>query len=365
MSECLVSFKETQNSEFQNSEFQSSEFPAVSIIIPVRNEEEYICACLSNIDDQTYPNIVEVICVDGLSNDSSRTLIEGYQSKNFQVRLLDNPKGIVPVAMNTGIRFSVGEIIVRIDSRTFIEPDYVANAVSLLQTMGAAGVGGPQVSDGINYVSKVIAIAMNSRFGMGAAHRFPKDGMYVDTVYLGVYKKDTIEQVGYFDERFVRNQDYEFNYRVSQQVGPLYCSPKIKSTYIGRSSLAKLSRQFNQYGYWKTRTIRKHPRSLKVRQMVAPLLVTTLAVSGFLSLFIAKLFLVTSAIFLLYAAASIYFSFKQLGQYDSRYVVALPLVYGIIHFSWGIGFIHGLIELVFSNKLRTEFQPTEALGIST
>jgi len=333
----------------------------VSIIIPVRNEAEYIGTCLQHIFNQTYPHILEVICIDGDSTDATRTVIEQFNTTHFSIHLLDNPAGIVPPAMNIGIRAAIGDIIVRIDSRTYISPDYVENIVEILESGIAVGAGGPQRTQGINYISKAISLAMNSRFGMGAAHRVTSKGMYADTIYLGAYHRDTIRKAGYFDERFIRNQDYEFNYRVRKYVGDLYCSPDVKSLYIGRSSLSGLCKQFFQYGYWKTRTLWKHPESLKVRQLVAPSFVLSLlillgasfatswALYGFLTLI--SLYLAANVIFVILEARK-----TENRNIHTKFFAFLPIIYMIMHFSWGTGFSVGAITLARSSSLRKSFR---------
>jgi glycosyltransferase involved in cell wall biosynthesis len=331
--------------------------PTVSIIVPIRNEHKYIKSCLDAILAQDYPaELLEVIFVDGMSDDGSREIITSYMATHSHLRLLDNPKQIVPPAMNLGIRAAQGEIIIRVDARTFIAPDYVSKSVHYLQNGKAVGVSGPQRANGTNYVTKAIALTMNSPFGMASVHRYVEQGRYTDTFYLGAYHRRTIEQAGFFDEKFVRNQDYEFNYRVRKKVGKLFCSPDIQSTYTGRAGLVALWRQYWQFGYWKTRTIWKHPGSMKLRHLVAPMFSTSLLITGAMGLVWAEFRYLFGTIVGLYLLANLTASLTELRTASPGFLLLLPLIFGIMHISWGFGFLWGAITLLCSSAERERFR---------
>jgi glycosyltransferase involved in cell wall biosynthesis len=326
----------------------------VSIIIPMRNEQKHIARCLNAILAQDYPrDLIEVICVDGMSDDGTREIVESFGPPCSSIRLLDNPKQTAPAAMNIGIRASHGDIVIRVDSRCFISTDYVRQCVEHLHKTGAWNVGGRQQAEAQdNLVSRLIAMASTSPFGMGGAKfRYSDKAQYVDTVYLGAYPKWVLEKVGLYDESLVRNQDYELNYRVRAAGGSIYFTPKIRSVYYGRTSLKKLWKQFFQYGFWKTRVLYRHPASLKPRHLVAPAFVLALVV-GLLSCLFAPGRILFASILLSYTVTSLFFSLRATTQAKSRlHLLLLPVVFASMHLSWGLGFWWGLLALAFRPHL--------------
>ncbi len=315
----------------------------VSVIIPMRNEENFIGACLDSIIANDYPKeYLEVIVLDGMSSDRSREIVLDYSARYPYIRLLDNPGRIAPTALNIGIREARGEIIIRMDAHAVYAPDYISNCVELLQTSGAANVGGLQRAIGNNYISNAIALATTSRFGIGdAKYRYAEKEMWVDTVYLGAWYKKTLEAIGGFNEKWVVNQDYELNYRLRAAGKKILLSPKIRCWYFVRDSLRKLARQYFRYGMWKVKTLVAHPDSLRWRQMAPPLLVTALLLSMILlvsgqkiGLFIPLIYFIASLV------ASVVLAFKR----GLRYLPILPIVFWTLHLSWGTGFFAGLVR---------------------
>jgi GT2 family glycosyltransferase len=322
--------------------------PTVSIVIPMRNEECHITQCLDAILVQDYPSeLIDIVCVDGMSDDSTREIVRSYTDKYSDIQLLDNPQRIVPTAMNIGIQATKGDIVIRIDARCFVEPDYVSQCVHYLRETGAWNVGGPQqAEEQDDPVSETIALAMTSPFGIGGSKfHYSDEPQYVDTVYLGAYPRWVFDEVGLYDESLVRNQDYELNHRVCKAGGRIYFTPEIRSVYYGRASLGKLWEQYFQYGFWKVRVLKKHPDSLKWRHLVAPLFVASLGVSSLFSwLWIGRLVLLV--IMFSYTTASAIASINALSDAeDRRSVLLLPLVFAILHLSWGLGFWWGLLNI--------------------
>ncbi len=248
------------------------EWPTVSIIIPVRNEMCHISECLDALLAQDYPReLMEVICVDGYSDDGTRAIVDEYIAGNPHLSLLDNPGRIVSPAMNAGISAAQGDIVIRIDARCIVEQDYVRQCVRTLQQTGAQNVGGPQVAVGLDSVqAQAIAVATTSPVGIGnSKFRYATEPQFVDTVYLGSYPRAVFRRIGLYDEQLLRNQDYELNHRLRKAGGKIYFTPLIRSVYYSRPTLRRLWRQYFQYGFWKVHTLRLHPDSLKWRQMVA------------------------------------------------------------------------------------------------
>ncbi len=326
------------------------EMPFVSVVIPIRNEEYFIARCLQSVVDQDYPHDrMEVLVVDGRSEDRTREIVAEFGSRYPMIKLLDNPKLSTPAGLNIGIREAKGDVIVRVDGHCVLEADYVRQCVRCLRETGADNVGGLMKTVGEGYVAQVIALAINSFFGSGGSKfHYSSKEQYVDTVYLGAFPRHVFDRVGYFNERLMRNQDYELNYRIRAAGGKIFLSPAIRSSYYGRSTLRGLWQQYFQYGFWKIEMIRLHPKSVRLRQLVPPLFVFSLVAAGLLSpihqVFL-RLFLLILASYLL---ASLLASLKLARRKGWRYFPLLPVAFAVMHFGWGSGFLLGLVRVAIS-----------------
>ena len=320
--------------------------PFVSVVMPVRNERAYIERCLNNILLQDYPkDSFEIIVADGQSTDGTREIIEKFKNKHGNLKLIDNLGKIVSPGLNSIMKIAGGSIIVRVDGHCEIAPDYIRNAVMLLEEYPeAAGVGGPIETIGQDWISKSVAIAMSSKFGVGgSAFRTIKDKeRYVDTIAFPAYRREIIEKAGSYDEELVRNQDDEYNYRLRKMGFKLLLSPKMKSCYYSRSSISKLFSQYFQYGFWKVRVLQKHPKQMLPRQF-APFLFIF-----FLLVFICFSAVSSSAksalIFLLivYGSVNLLVSLVESAKAGWSFLIILPLIYSALHFGYGLGFSVGL-----------------------
>jgi len=209
--------------------------------------------------------------VDGGSTDGSRAIVEDRAAADIRIRLLDNPARFVPAALNLAIDASRSPIIVRVDSHAVIAPDYVDTAVATLERTGADVVGGPMRPEGAGPVGEAVAWALCSRWGVGGS-RFHLEGESgeTDSVYMGVFPRTTFERYGCFDDRFLRNQDDEFTYRVREQGGRVWLDPALRSTYAPRADYGALFRQFRGYGSFKPLVLREHPTGLRLRHLAPP-----------------------------------------------------------------------------------------------
>jgi glycosyltransferase involved in cell wall biosynthesis len=246
--------------------------PTVTVGLPVLNEEGYIAACLDAVIRQTNANIVEVLVADGGSSDRTRELVTAYPDR--RVRLLENPRRNRPAGLNVVLGAATGDIFVRVDARTLIAKDYVERCVDALELTKAAMVGGPMRFTASTPAEEGIRAAMTSRLGAGPAQfrRAGGEGRFVDTVYLGAYRLETVRRLGGYDELFGGNEDAEFAWR-AQRAGGVYLEPAISSTYAVREGLGPLWQQFRRYGRARAITIRKHPQSVSLRQLAVPGLV--------------------------------------------------------------------------------------------
>jgi glycosyltransferase involved in cell wall biosynthesis len=311
--------------------------------MPVRNEEKFLRRCMDSLLQNDYPqDRLEILVADGMSNDRSRKILADYRERFPLVRVLDNPGRVVPTGLNEAIHQAKGDIIVRVDAHTVFAPDYIRQCVYFLQTTDASNVGGPQRSAGHNYESEAIAVATTSRFAAGdAKFRFSEREAWVETVYLGAWWKETLLQLGGFDEAWVVNQDFEMNHRLRLAGGKILLSPAIKCEYSVRPSLVALARQYFRYGLWKVKTVEAYPESLRWRQVVAPAFV---AASIGLLVLAPWTSLPALLLGIVYVLVNLFASAVCARNRGWRYLPILPLTFATIHFSWGLGFWAGLFR---------------------
>jgi hypothetical protein len=255
------------------------------------------------------------------------------------VRLVANPSGRTSAALNAAIAAASGEVIARVDSHAEISAGYLRQAVDTLRATGADNVGGVQDATGNTTFERAVAAAMTSRFGVGNA-RFHYGGEPgpTDTVYLGVFTRAALARVGGFDESLVRNQDYELNWRLRDSGGVVWFDPALRVTYRPRGSLRSLGRQYFEYGQWKREMLRRHPRSLRARQAIAPCAVVANAVGLVVGLTVDRRALLVPAV---YAGATLAAAFVAGRELDPAGRVRLPLVFATMHHAWGAGFLRG------------------------
>ena len=328
--------------------------PFVSVVMPVRNEEAYIERSLGSVLAQDYPpELLEVVVADGQSTDRTRELVrdlaQAAQAAS-RVRIVDNPRGIAPTALNLAIGEARGEVIVRVDGHCEIAPDYVRRCVGHLEDQDLAGVGGPIETVGETYLAQAVAVAMSSHFGVGgsAFRTGRREATFVDTVAFPAYPRAVLEQAGPYDEDLVRNQDDEFNYRLRKAGGRLLLAPDVRSLYYSRATVKSLWRQYFQYGFWKVRVLQKHPRQMSPRQFVPPAFVAALSLSllaAFVLPFGAKLLVaVVGAYLVANLGASILTAASPKTTAGWRFLPLLPLLFATLHGGYGSGFLVGLVR---------------------
>ncbi|MDY6878140.1 MAG: glycosyltransferase family 2 protein [Chloroflexota bacterium] len=333
-----------------NASISKGILPVVSLVVPMYNETDFIAQCLDSLVEQDYPTgCLELLIVDGMSTDNSAAIVQAYMAKYANVRLLQNPRRLTPVAFNVGIRAAQGDLIGLVSSHCSLATDYVSQCVHHLQETGAWNVGGRQQTKGQdNLVSQLIALATTSPFGIGGSKfHYSNKAQYVDTVYMGVYPRWVFDKVGLFDETLVRNQDYEFNHRVLAAGGKIYFTPKIRSEYHGRTTLSKFWRQYFQYGFWKVQVLKKHPDSVKIRHLVAPAFVLSLVTSMVVGIWWTEVLLFSAGILSTYVCAAMMASLLAARKNRQWIVFLLPFVFLILHVSWGLGFLWGIVTAFF------------------
>jgi len=327
------------------------DLPFVSIIIPCRNEEKFIAKCLNSILANDYPkDKLEVLIVDGMSEDGTREIVKEYSF----IKLLDNPKKIVPTAMNLGIKDAKGSIIIRMDAHNEYPKDYISEVVYWLEKSGADNVGGILVTlPGADTLkARAIAAALSSPFGVGnSMFRIGvTKATYVDTVPFGAYRKEVFERIGLFDEDLVRNQDDEFNLRLIKNGGKILLVPEIVSYYYARDLLSKLWKMYFQYGYFKVRVIQKVGTILTCRQLIPSIFVVSVAITGILSFFIKPFVWLFLSVIGSYTITNLTFSFFIAIKKGLEYSLVLSIVFATLHLSYGLGFLKGIIDFIFLKK---------------
>ncbi len=323
---------------------------SVSVIMPIRNEADFIERSLGAVVAQDYPpSLIEVLIADGMSDDETRTIIARLAGEHPEIRIevIDNPRKIVPTGFNLALGKARGDVVVRVDGHTIIAPDYVRECVAALRRTGADNVGGRMRAVGETSFAKAVSLATSSRFGVGGArfHYLHREA-WADTVYMGAWPRAVFEGIGRFDEEQVRNQDDEFNYRLRERNGKILLSPRIASCYFTRSSPRALWSQYYQYGYWKVRVMQKHPRQMRPHQFLPAIfvgvLLASLTLAPFFSIARWALLLAVGSYLLANASAS---ALVARGAGSAwRLAPLLPLVFAILHLSYGAGFLVGLVE---------------------
>jgi len=292
--------------------------------------------------------LIDVIVVAARSHDGTREIAESYARRDARVRVLSNAVGSIPAGLNLGIRAARGTVIARVDARARLAPDYLETAVKLLATRGADNVGGPVRSVTRTAVGQALALAWSSRLGLGGASARYGDGEehWTDTVYLGVTPRRVFELVGLYDESIVQDEDTEFNYRLRARGGRILMSPRLRTSYLNDPSLSRIALKNFQFGACKVAVWRKHPSMLRARHFVPPVFVAALALGPVL----VWAHPLTAALWLLgvggYAAACLAVAARAYVQRRERGALLLPIVFPLIHVTWGAGFLVGLFGLL-------------------
>ena len=300
---------------------------------------------------------MEWIFVDGTSKDRMVDILQGYAEKYPNlIKIYNNPHKIVPYAMNIGIANSVGRYIVRLDAHADYATDYISKCIYYLENTDAENVGGVATTKANGFVGNAIAKMLSSKFGVGnSKFRTNGDSGYVDTVPFGAFKREVFQKYGGYDERLVRNQDNEMNYRIRKNGGKIYLSNDVKLSYYCRDSVKGIAQMARKNGMWNVITMKLCPGSMGVRHFIPLLFVLSvvgLTALGFLHwIFFAML----GAELLLYTLLDITFSAKA--AKSLKEALLIMLLFPIFHVAYGFGSITGLFKLCSKKYRKDGYQP--------
>ena len=311
--------------------------PKVAVVIPAKNAEKTLEKAFVSVLNQKTEEQIEVCIAVAPSEDSTLDVAKRIELDNENVTLVENPSGETPAGLNLAITNTQAPVIVRLDAHAELEEEYISTALETLKKTGAANVGGRQNPVGATPFEKAVGIAISSRFGAGDA-RFRTGGEEgeVDTVYLGVFDRNSIENVGLFNESLIRNQDAELNWRLRETGKKIWFQPELIASYKPRSTLKELAKQYYDYGKWRRHVVSIHPRSIKLRQLIPPLNALV-----FLLGIIFGFFWVPSLSFPALYIAGIFFVTTVKSKTVTDFIYLL-IIFPAIHFSWTAGFLRGV-----------------------
>lgn len=339
-----------------------STFPHVSVIIPCRNEKDYIGPCLDSLVENDYPNEkLEVIVVDGKSCDNTKNIIENYQKRYSFIKLKDNPNKIQNYAMNIGLKDARGRIIIRCDSHSVYCRDYISKLVSWHQKEKDIGnVGGIWLHqfDKNTIKAKAIALVQSHSFGVGP-NRYrvgSKQIAFVDTVPFGSWKREIFDEIGFFDENILKGEDLDFNIRLKKKGYKILLDPDIEIYYHPRCDFNKLYSMMYQYAYWKIKIIKKHKTLPSIRQLAPPLLIIYMIMAAIISPLISLVWIPLMA----YVCLSALFGL-QISAAQKDIKILFPCIYAFwsMHFGYGIGYIHGIWDVFIKNSKTVSLKQKE------
>ncbi len=324
----------------------------ISVIIPCRNEVNFIEECINAIYSNKFPNTYElsVVIVDGMSEDGTREKIQELIYKYPNLYLVNNVLQLTPFAFNLGVKFKNADFYQIVGVRQILDSNYLMKCISIFKNKSEVWcVGGLVKNVYVNKTGEIISKAMSTSFGMGLGNfRTILTSTYTDTVGTPMYPSWVFEKIGYFDEELIRNQDDDFNFRVTQAGGKIWFESGISLKYYVRGDFKGLFKQFFQYGYWKVFVNKKHRAVTTIRQLVPPLFVLYLFSLPFAFIINNLVGLLLSSGLIFYILLACVFAFKK--SIGIKEFFGIFKVFPILHFSYGLGYLQGLIHFIILGK---------------
>lgn len=315
----------------------AAQHPAVSVIMPVLNEERHLRNSVRHILEQEYDGEMEVVIALGPSTDRTDEIAAELVAEDPRVQTVPNPTGRTPAALNAAIKASSHPIVVRVDGHGMLSPNYIATAVRLLEETGAQNVGGIMHAEGENAWEDAVAAAMTSKIGVGNAafHTGGKAGP-AETVYLGVFRREALEKADGYNIEFIRAQDWELNFRIREAGGLIWFSPELRVQYRPRPSVRELAKQYKNYGRWRHVVARYHSGSINLRYLAPPTAVVAIAAGIVVGAAVTPWALLVPAG---YVAAIVAGSLPAGKGLPLKARAQIPVALATMHMSWGYGFL--------------------------
>ena len=330
----------------------------VSVIIACLNEEKYIVPCLDSIIANDHPkDRLEVLVVDGMSEDGTRKMVEEYMQIHPSVKLLDNTRRHTPIAFNIGIKHAAGEVIIILSAHAVYKDDYISRYAGFLSSHSVDAVGGLQVTLPRNnaIISKAVAIALSHPFGVGGAYYRTgqiEEPRLVDTVPFACYRRDVFDRAGLYNEKLIRSQDIEFNTRLRRAGGKILLIPEAVGSYYPHSDLISFCRYSFRNGLWTIYPL-KYTEYMPVswRHMVPLAFVSGLIGSAALIAFSQIFLWLFLFIFGSYSLVNAYFSAKiAIREKSLKHLFVMPVVFFALHMNYGLGALYGSLKVALSKQ---------------
>lgn len=323
----------------------------VTVVIPCRNEKDYILPCVRSVLHNNYPREkIEVIVCDGMSDDGTFELLKKFAEKNLQLKVLVNERRTTPYALNLGIKNSKGDVVIILGAHAEMHGNYLNTCVNILKEKPDVWCcGGVLKNEAKDETGEIVSLAMTSPFGVGSAHfrTGAKEG-YVDTVAFGAYRKEVFSLIGLFDEELTRNQDDEFNYRLTKAGKKIWLATDTSIKYFVRGSWKKLWSQYFQYGYWKVFVNRKHKMVTTFRQLI-PFFFVLFLIAGIISSFISVVLLeIFLPILFIYVIGAFVFAARLENSLSK--IFKIVFAFFILHLSYGFGYLKGVVDFFLLRK---------------
>jgi glycosyltransferase involved in cell wall biosynthesis len=335
--------------------------PLVSLVIPSLNEQQYMARCLESLLAQDYPiELMEILICDGRSTDRTRDIVAEFTARHPQVKLLDNPRKITPCALNTGIRASRGDAVVRIDAHCEYPTNYVSTCVQVLQESGADNVGGSLITlpGADTTMAKAIVLIQTSRFGLGGARYRLGGGKAgpADTVAFGTFRRSIFDKAGLYDEELLRNQDVELNTRILKAGGRIHYDPRIQLKYYSRPTLGSFVKMLSKNGLYTCLVIQKTPSAFRLRHTVPAIFLLVLVATALGGFLWHKLWLAMSLVLGMYLLCAAGVSLAIAMRHGLRFLFVMPLVFLVSHLAYGAATWQGFFKFIIKGRSGAEGQ---------
>jgi cellulose synthase/poly-beta-1,6-N-acetylglucosamine synthase-like glycosyltransferase len=316
--------------------------PEVTVVIPARDEEASIASCLRSVRSQDLTDM-EILVVDGGSDDATADLVRTIAAEDPRVRLLHNPTGRIPTALNIGLGAATGRWLVRVDAHSTVTPDHVRTLVGHLRTGRWGGVGARKDADARTSMGRAIALALGSPLGVGdSAYHWAEEPRIADHVPFGAYPVALLRDLGGWDERLDANEDFELDLRVRRAGHELLLDPSVRIAWRSKETLGALLRQYRRYGKGKADVSRMHPGTLAPRHLAAPALIALFAVAALAAPFAPRVAAALAAPYVAFLAIAGPWIAVRAGQPEAALRVASALA--AMHLGWGLGFWEGRLR---------------------